>query len=232
MKSYLVLRNFSGEDFEKANVLLDYGSAFEQGIKHEETKRLLFLKKGELPIEKVWTFDARSMIWDPEKVDDNVGIPVSYRIKNAKPEGLGENALWGGKVRVFQQDGHGSTIFLGEDVSGLVPVGEKMKINIGNSRDIVVTQRKMNEKQVNEVKNHNGRVVLYDRETLIEAKIENFKDKPAVLTMIQQIPGQWEMKECNEKYEKEDFQTLKFEISLKPKEKKTLIMHYVQKNLR
>ena len=71
-----------------------------------------------------------------------------------------------------------------------------------------------------------------EMDVVINAKIENFKDKPATLTMIQQIPGQWEMKECNEKFEKEDFQTLKFEITLKPKEKKTLIMHYLRKNLR
>ena len=32
LKSYLVLRNFSGEDFDKVRVLLDYGDAFEQGI--------------------------------------------------------------------------------------------------------------------------------------------------------------------------------------------------------
>ncbi|MHC4255069.1 MAG: hypothetical protein ACYSUL_05545, partial [Planctomycetota bacterium] len=44
LKSYLVLRNFSGEDFDKANVLLDYGESFEQGINHEETKQMLFLK--------------------------------------------------------------------------------------------------------------------------------------------------------------------------------------------
>ena len=226
------MRNFSGEDFEKATVLLDYGKAFEQGIKHEETKRLLFLKANKLPIEKVWTFDARTMTWDPEKVNDNVGIPVSYRIKNSKPEGLGNNALWGGKVRLFQQDGHGSTIFLGEDSSGLVPVGEKMEITMGKSRDIVVTQRKMKEKRVNLTKNTSGHTVLYDMDTLIHAEVENFKDKPATLTMIQQIPGQWEMKECNETYEKKDYQTLKFEIQLKPKEKKKLIMHYLRKNLR
>ena len=32
LKSFLVLRNFSGEDFDRARVLLDYGEAFEQGI--------------------------------------------------------------------------------------------------------------------------------------------------------------------------------------------------------
>ena len=61
LKSYLVLRNFSGEDFDKAMVLLDYGEAFEQGIDHEETKRMLFLKADKVPITKVWTFDAAKL---------------------------------------------------------------------------------------------------------------------------------------------------------------------------
>ena len=47
LKSYLVLRNFSGEDFDKATVMLDYGDSFEQGIAHEETKQMLFLKAPE-----------------------------------------------------------------------------------------------------------------------------------------------------------------------------------------
>ena len=232
LRSYLVLRNFSGEDFEKAHVLLDYGQAFEQGILHEETKQLLFLKPGKVPIEKVWTFDAARLPWDPEKVEGNVGIPVSYRIRNDKKSKLGANALWGGKVRLFQDDGAGSTIFLGEDVTRLVPVGEKTDIYIGDSRDIVVTQRKMKDVRINIRKNHDGRMVLYDTDERIVAKIENFKDKPAVLTVIQHIPGQWDMEECSHKYKKKDFQTLEFEITLKPKEKQELMMHYHRRNLR
>ena len=42
LKSYLVLRNFSGEDFINAKVLLDYGESFEKSIQHQETKRMLF----------------------------------------------------------------------------------------------------------------------------------------------------------------------------------------------
>ncbi|MHC4387526.1 MAG: hypothetical protein ACYSX1_02860, partial [Planctomycetota bacterium] len=80
LTSFLVLRNFSGEDFEQVKVLLDYGKAFDkQGTKHEETKQLLFLKTPEVPITKVWTFDSARQIWDPREVDENVGIPVSYR---------------------------------------------------------------------------------------------------------------------------------------------------------
>ena len=247
LKSYLVLRNFSGEDFDKARVLLDYGEAFEQGIDHEETKQMLFLKSPKVPITKIWKFDSALQPWDPEKLENqNVGIPVSYRIVNSAESALGEFSLWGGKARLFQDDGHESTIFLGEDVSGLVPVGEKMELYIGDSRDIVVTQRKMQDSRVTKAKNKKGDVVLYDTDEQITAKIENFKDSVAVLTMIQHIPGQWDMETCTlggralrlgTDYKKKDAYTLEFEIKLPARTEdgpavKELKMHYHRRNLR
>jgi len=240
LKSYLVLRNFSGEDFAKARVLLDYGESFEQGIDHEETKQMLFLKTAKVPITKIWTFDAARLPWDPEQLENqNVGIPVSYRIVNDTDSKLGEFALWGGKARLFQDDGHESTIFLGEDVTALVPVGEKMELYIGDSRDIVVTQRKMRDTQINRKYNNDRspKLVLYDTDEIITAKIENFKDSPAVLTMIQHLPGQWDMEKCNMKYEKKDANTLEFEIKLPARTPDgpattELTMHYHRRNIR
>ena len=239
MKSYLVLRNFSGEDFDKARVLLDYGdSPDELGIDHEETKRMLFLKAPEVPITKVWTWDAATLPWDPEKLEgQNIGIPVSYRIVNDADSGLGEFALHGGKARLFQDDGSESTIFLGEDYTAMVPVGQKTELYIGDSRDIVVTQHKMKEDKINLRKNKNGRIVLYDTDELITAKIENFKDKPATLTMIQHIPGQWKMKKCNMEYTQKDAHTLEFEIELPARDDdgpavKELTMRYNRINVK
>ena len=238
LKSYLVLRNFSGEDFEKARVLLDYGEAFQQGIDHEETKQMLFLSEPNVPVRKIWTFDAASLPWDPEQLNnENVGIPVSYEVTNSDKAGLGKFALWGGKARLFQQDGHGSTIFLGEDNASLVPVGEKMELYIGDSRDIVVTQRKMRDAQIEIRKNNSGGIVLFDTDEIITAKIENFKESSAVLTMIQHIPGQWDMAECNLQYTKKDAFTLKFEIELPARTEmgpgvKELTMHYHRRNVR
>ncbi len=238
LKSYVVLRNFSGEDFEKARILLDYGEAFEQGIDHEETKRVLFLKAPTVPIRKIWTFDAARLPWDPEQLENrNVGIPVSYRIVNDAASSLGEFAMWGGKARLFQDDGHDSTIFLGEDNAPLVPVGEKMELYIGDSRDIVVTQRKQRDNRINPQYNDRNRVVLYDTDEIITAKIENFKDQPATLTMIQHIPGQWDMAECNMEYTKKDAFTLEFEIELPARTEagpavKELTMHYHRRHVR
>lgn len=238
LTSFLVLRNFSGEDFDKARVLLDYGESFEQGISHEETKQMLFLRPVKVPIIKVWKFDAAVQPWDPEKLENqNVGIPVSYRIKNDPNSGLGKYALWGGKARLFQDDGHESTIFLGEDVTGLVPVGEKMELYIGDSRDIVVTQRKMKDEQINLIKNNDDKVVLFNTDEIITAKIENFKDSPAVLTMVQHIPGQWDIEECNMQFVKKDASTLEFEIKLPARTQagpaaKELTIRYHRRNVR
>ena len=231
-RSHLVLRNFSGEDFGKARVLLDYGEAFEQGIAHEETKQLLFLKPGPVPLEKVWRFDTAKKPWDPEAVDENVGIPVSYRIENSKKTGLGAFALHEGKVRVFQDDGHGSTIFLGEDTSALVPVGEKMEVYIGDSRDIVVTQRKMEEKKKNVRRNNHNRVILFDTDEVIKAEIENFKDSPARLVLVEHIEGEWEMHKATLEYTRKSASTLEFEIALPAQGKKELVMEYQRRNLR
>ena len=199
---------------------------------------MLFLKAPKVPITKVWTFDAAKLPWDPEKLENkNVGIPVSYRIVNDAKSRLGKFALWGGKARLFQDDGHESTIFLGEDVTGLVPVGEKAELYIGDSRDIVVTQRKMKDNRINLQKNNNNKVILYDTDEVITAKIENFKDGPAVLTMIEHIPGQWDMEKCNMKYKRKDASTLEFEIKLPARTEegpavKQLEMHYHRRNVR
>jgi hypothetical protein len=239
LKSYLILRNFSGEDFDKAKITLDYGDAFEQSTAHEETKQMLFLKAPKVPVTKVWTWDSAKLPWDPEQLESqNIGIPVSYRIFNNKDSGLGQFAMWGGKARLFQDDGHESTIFLGEDGTTIIPVGQKTELYLGDSRDIVVTQRKMkNDEQINIRRNNGGATVLFDTDEEITAKIENFKDKPAVLTMIQHIPGQWEMAECNMEYKRKDASTLEFEVQLpartdKGPAVKELTMHYNRRNVR
>jgi len=232
LQSFLVLRNFSGDDFLNARVTLDYGEAFDKSIRNEETKRMLFFSRSKLPIEKTFAWDDGKQPWDPERQRENVGIPMYYALSNTKEKGLGENALWGGKARVYQADGHGSTIFLGEDTPPLVPIGEKFQLYIGDSRDIVVTQKKIKEERVPTQRNHHGSILLSDTNEITEAKIENFKDAPAVLILTEHIPGEWDMEESSHRYELKDASTLEFRVELKPKEKVTLTMNYHRRNLR
>jgi len=232
LRSFLILRNFSGEDFDQATIFLSSGQSFPEQIQNEETKQILLFTKPAVPIRKVWTFDAGQLPWDPEKLESNVGIPVVYRLENVPKAGLGAFGLWKGKVRVFQEDGRQGTIFLGEDQTQMVPVGERMEIYIGDSRDLVVTQRKMREERINVRRNKHGQIVLYDTDELIQARLENFKDRAARLTLIQHIPGEWNMEDCNLEYRRKDASTLEFEVDLAPHAHRELVMHFHRRNVR
>lgn len=233
MKSFLVVRNFSGEDFEKALFNPGYGSAFENSIKNEETKQLLIFEKKSVPFKKSLTFDAAKLPWEPYKLKTNVGIPVNYEFENSSGSDLGQFPLNSGKARLFQQDGHGSTIFLGEDRISFSPIGKKFSLYISDSRDVVVTQHKIKDSRINIKRNSNNQIILYDTDEIINVKIENFvENKETELTLIEHIPGQWDMEESSHKYGKEDANTIKFSIKLKPKSKETLTFHYHRRNIK
>jgi hypothetical protein len=113
-----------------------------------------------------------------------------------------------------------------------IPTGENAMIRIGDSRDIVINQQKLRAKNINVRRNEDNMVVLYDTDEKFIAKIENFKDQPAVLTMIQHIARAMGYGRCNMDYTLKDSSTLEFEISLAPGEKKELNLHYHRRNVR
>jgi hypothetical protein len=232
LSSYLIIRNFSGEDFEKGIFAPEFGKSFETSTKNEETKQILIYEKDGIKFEKIFVFDTSKMPWDPETVKENVGIPVYFEIKNVKESGLGEFPLLAGKTRMFQIDKSDSSIFLGEDNLKYTPAGESFRLYFGDSRDIVVKQKKMKEVKINIRKNNSGNIVLYDTDEIIKIEIENFREKSAKLEILENIPDEWDMEESSHKYEKIDSNNLKFVIDLKPKSKEIVEFHYHRRNLK
>ncbi len=229
--AFLVLRNFSGEDFEGAKVVLGQGEPFTGQTAHEETRQIHFLTIKKVPIRKTFTWDSAVKPWEPKRLETDVGIPVHYIIENTGESGLGRDHLWDGKVRVFQDDGQGGTIFLGEDRVGITPAGGEMRVYIGDSRDVSVTQVKTREHRINPRPSKN-RVVLYDTDEEIRTEVQNFKDSPVTVDLIQHIPGEWMMKGSSMDYEKEDANTLVYRVSVQPRGRKELSFNYNRRNVR
>jgi hypothetical protein len=232
LSSYLVLRNFSGESFNSAIFQLDYGKDFEKGILDGETRRMLFFDVANLNIRKVFTFNAGIHPWEPQKQTHTVGIPVSYELENAKGNQLGQHALWNGKTRIFQNDLNKSTIFLGEDMASFTPVGQKMVLHIGDSRDLSVTQHKITEERSNIRRNRNNHIVLYDSNEEIRIEIENFKDTPATLKIIEPMQGEWEIRKSSHDFKHTNSREIEFELTVPAKGKTTVTYSYVRQNVR
>lgn len=222
LKSFLVLRNFSGETFDAVTVYPHSGHSFVTAIQDLETKTILVSETRDLPIKKIYTWDALTMPHEPEKSKNTVGIPTSYELKTA---------LFQGKVRLFQTAGQDSTIFLGEDTARFTPVGDTSSFRIGDSRDLIVSQHRMDTKRTRIRRNTKGDVQVYDEIITDRITMENLKESPVTLSLIESIPGQWEPVAISMPYERKDHKTLVFNVSLLPKEKKILTLNYTLFNI-
>lgn len=232
ISSYMILRNFSGESLGPAMFQLDYGQGFMKSINDGESKRMLFYQANQVSISKTFTFDAGKHPWEPSKQDTNVGIPVHYELENNKTNHLGKHALWGGKMRIYQDDGRGGSIFLGEDKPAYTPINQKMKLYVGDSRDIVVTQRKTHHEKKNIKRNRKNRIILHDEIETMQITIENFKDKAATINIIEPMSGEWEIIKTSHPYTRKHHQQMEFTIKLPAKSKETLTYRYVVKNVK
>jgi hypothetical protein len=231
IEAFLVLRNFSGEDFAGARVSLGQGEPFTGDSAHEETRQIHFLSVDDIPVQKTFTWDSVQKPWEPKRLDTDVGIPVHYVVENSARTGLGESLLWDGKVRVYQDDGNESTIFLGEDRVDPTPVDGKMRIYIGDSRDVSVTQVKTMERIVNP-RPSRQKVVLYDTEEEIQTEVQNFKDSPITVDLVQHIPGEWEMDRTSMSFEKRDANTIVFSVFVPAEGKGNVSFRYSRRNVR
>ena len=66
----------------------------------------------------------------------------------------------------------------------------------------------------------------------MDVKVENFKDKTAVLTVIETIPGEWKMEETTHEYTKRDANTIEFNLTIPAKGEIKLSYHYHRLNVR
>jgi hypothetical protein len=231
LRNYLRLNNASGEDFTDGELSIGYGAPFKKSIAHEEILEMLSERIEKLPIKKVLRWDSAQQPWDPEYQKATVGIPLNYIIKNDEASKLGTHTILPGKVRIFiktkdqaagegEQAGEG-VAFTGEDWGTLTPVDREMKLYIGQSREVKVTQRKMKDDRVNLRRNNQNQVILWDTDEIFKIEIENFKKTPVDLVIVEHIPGYWKMKESSHKHEKRDAFTIEFPLTLPAESKGT-----------
>ena len=74
--------------------------------------------------------------------------------------------------------------------------------------------------------------MLYDLETTLQVKLENFTTKPAWIRLKELMPEEWEMKNSSHPYERQGNQEIIFDIPLPAKQKVTVTYNYIQRNIR
>lgn len=179
---YIQLHNNANEEFGSAGMYAGFGDRLQRPLGINETKRLLSAKFDRVPIRKTYTADLASHGYLDEG-KKQIRIPMHYVLKNDEANGLGAFPLMPGKARIFQDDGRGTTAFLGEDWARFTPRDDEMTLYLGVAKDIVV-KRTIDRRDQKRVLGQ-----LYDYDIIVKYEIENFKDSSATLDIAESMPA-------------------------------------------
>lgn len=181
LRQYMRVVNLANEEFGSTGVWAGFGQRFQKPIGLNETMELLMENYKKVPIKKTYTCNPAEFDY-LDRPKNKLRVPMHYVLTNDKAHQLGLAALQFGKVRIFQDDGKGTTAFIGEDWGQYTPIDDEMKLYLGVAQDIVVVRTIE--------KNERIRIAgdLYKQEIMIKYEIENFKDSPVTLDVAESLP--------------------------------------------
>ncbi len=180
LSQYIRLQNFANEEFGSTGLWAGFGTHFLKAIGINETKQMLMEKYEQVPIKKTYTASTQEFGY-LDRPQNKLTIPMHYVLKNNKANQMGKAPLQFGKVRIFQDDGRGSTAFIGEDWGQFTPLQDEMRLYVGTAQDVVVVRTI----EKNEQKRVAGN--LYNREVIVKFEIENFKDRAITLDVAENV---------------------------------------------
>jgi hypothetical protein len=177
-------------------------------IKDNQTKQLSLMAAPDVPVQKhLISYGAQDYYRNAYGVPiSNQKVAVYLEVRNSKENRLGI-PLPKGKVRVYKADASGSQQFIGEDWIDHTPKDERVKIKMGNAFDVVGERTQKDWRKLG-----GG---LYEVEW--EISLRNHKKEDQTVTVIEPIPGDWQVLHSTHRFEKIDAHTLKYEVPV-PKE--------------
>jgi hypothetical protein len=177
-------------------------------IKDNQTKQLSLMSAADVPIQKHLVYYGAQ-----DYYRNQYGVPVSNQkvsvlieLRNTKENRLGV-PLPKGKVRLYKADSSGSTQFIGEDWIDHTPRDERVKIKVGEAFDIVGER----------VQKEWRKIAGNTWEVEWDISLRNHKKEDQTVTVIEPVPGDWQVLHATHKTEKPEAHTLKFEVPI-PKE--------------
>ena len=187
-------------------------------IKNNQTKQISLLDAPDIPIRKELRFYGASQYYRSQ-----LGAPISNQkvgvfleIANTTQNHLGV-PLPKGTVRVYKAAADKSLQFIGEDTIDHTPKDEKVKIKMGEAFDVVGERTQRDWKKI--------AWNLYETEWDVE--LRNHKNEEVEVTIIEPVPGDWEVVKSSHPYSKVEAHTLQFAVKV-PKDGKATVNYRVR----
>src|SRR6059036_559725 len=184
-------------------------------IKDNQTKQLSLLSAADVPVDKHFIYYGAA-----DYYRTSYGLPVSNQkvgvyleLKNSKENRLGV-PLPKGRVRVYKADRSGSQQFIGEDWIDHTAKDERVQIKMGDAFDVVGSRVQKDYKKLGPG--------LWEVEW--EIALRNHKPEDQTVTVVEPVPGDWQVLASSHPYEKVEAHTLQYK-TLVPKEGATKLTY-------
>ncbi len=208
-------RQFQQESFFEYHL---YSLEGRTTIKQNQMKQISLLNVTEIPIKKELRYYGASQYYRGQLGTplSNQKVGVFLEIANKEQHRLGI-PLPKGTVRVYKAAADKSLQFIGEDLIDHTPKDEKVKIKMGEAFDVVGERTQRDWRKI-----ASG---VYETEW--DVQVRNHKKEDVEVTLIEPVPGDWDVVKTSHPYEKIQAHTLQYVVKV-PKDGKTTVNYRVR----
>lgn len=207
-------------------------------VMSNQTKQVTMLQAADVASRKelVFTSSGQNFYNDPSGAfseeagegegspdDAELGAPVGGGVflvfENDKQSRLGM-PMPAGTVRVYKKDKNNMSQFLGEDNIRHVPEGERVRVRLGSSFDVMARRKRTSFKNVPVT--GGLKKVVRSTESGVRVTFKNAKSKAQKVIFREVIPGEWKITSSSAEYKKINKDNAEWQVEVPAKGKANL----------
>ncbi len=175
------------------------------------SKRLISFDVEDVPVVNLYKYEQ-------QRYGNSVMRFLSF--KNDEKHNLGDTPIPGGMLKVYRgADAQRHLSYTGQSSFKYIPVDEDVELNLGPVADVVVEAKLMDFATDNYDFDHKGNISGWDEIRKFKIEVRNTRDIPIKVEIKRNFgTSYWKLKKTGDfgKYEKDDKDTVKFTLTLKP----------------
>ena len=175
-----------------------------------QTKQVALLSASAVPVRKEYLLQGQNYYYSGSYGDlgdkQKVGVFVEFDNKEASRLGM---PLPKGILRVYKRDSEGRAQFVGEDNIDHTPKNELVRLKLGDAFDVTAKRKQTDYKSL-------GRQGKFGsvHESAFEIELKNAKKESVTVSVLEPMPGDWELIQQSHPHTKEAAGTARFKVTV------------------
>jgi len=178
-----------------------------------QTKQVALLSASAVPVRKEYLLQGQGHYYSGSYGDlgekQKVGVFVEFENKESSRLGM---PLPKGIIRVYKRDSEGRAQFVGEDNVDHTPKNELVRMKLGDAFDVTAKRKQTDFKSLG----RQGKF-SYVYESAFEVELKNAKKEAVTVSLLEPMPGDWEVLQSSHPYAKEASGTARFKVTIPAK---------------